>query len=99
MGGKRLKGVGAARQRVFEVLRTGDADHLTHADLKPMMRVILDTHPGLEFLKEVRSSVTRRLPMSASPTPLRLRAFLRHNRRPSSKSGTQRRWCTASFTP
>lgn len=38
--------------RVFEVLRTGQANHLTHADLKPMMRVILDTHPGLEFLKE-----------------------------------------------
>jgi len=38
--------------RAFEVLRNGQANHLTHADLKPMMRVILDTHPGLEFLKE-----------------------------------------------
>uniref|UniRef100_A0A7S0NLH7 Uncharacterized protein n=1 Tax=Micromonas pusilla TaxID=38833 RepID=A0A7S0NLH7_MICPS len=49
--------------RVFEVLRgdknNGDANgsglnipHLTHQDFRSVLRCVLDTHPGLEFLKD-----------------------------------------------
>ena len=43
--------------RVFEVLRGSKPDqgprhYLEHADFRPILRCILDTHPGLEFLKD-----------------------------------------------
>jgi len=39
-------------QRAFEVLRQPGVDYLVHEDFQPIMHVILETHPGLEFLKE-----------------------------------------------
>ncbi|KAK3269386.1 hypothetical protein CYMTET_22170 [Cymbomonas tetramitiformis] len=38
--------------RAYEVLRQPGRDYLVHEDFRPIMRLILDTHPGLEFLKE-----------------------------------------------
>ena len=50
--------------RVFEVLRVGQEEsgdasnsglnipHLTHQDFRSVLRCVLDTHPGLEFLKD-----------------------------------------------
>jgi len=39
-------------QRAFEVLRQPGVDYLVHDDFRPIMNVVLETHPGLEFLKE-----------------------------------------------
>ena len=36
--------------RVFGFLRNGK-DHLVKADFKDVIRELIDTHPGLEFLK------------------------------------------------
>lgn len=38
--------------RVFHVLKQPDKPHLTQDDWKPMMRELLATHPGLEFLHD-----------------------------------------------
>eukprot|EP00239_Pterosperma_sp_CCMP1384_P003288 CAMPEP_0197843816 /NCGR_PEP_ID=MMETSP1438-20131217/757_1 /TAXON_ID=1461541 /ORGANISM="Pterosperma sp., Strain CCMP1384" /LENGTH=523 /DNA_ID=CAMNT_0043454213 /DNA_START=464 /DNA_END=2035 /DNA_ORIENTATION=+ len=38
--------------RVFEILKQAGTEALTHDDFRPLMRIILNTHPGLDFLKE-----------------------------------------------
>ena len=38
--------------RAFEVLRRPGVGHITHVDVKPLMRDLLATHPGLDFLRE-----------------------------------------------
>lgn len=44
--------MGMAREtRLFHALRKGDKG-ITKADLEPMVRAVINTHPGLEFLKE-----------------------------------------------
>lgn len=36
-------------KRIFLVL-SANSHYITNEDFKPMMRILLDTHPGLEFL-------------------------------------------------
>lgn len=38
-------------KRMFKVLAKPDSEHLGSDDFKPIMRELLDTHPGLEFLQ------------------------------------------------
>ena len=48
---ERLAGADSAG-RAFEVLRRPGVGHITHADVKPLMRDLLAQHPGLDFLRE-----------------------------------------------
>lgn len=61
----------------FEILRQpqNPKQHLVQADFRPILRCILDTHPGLEFLKDspefqdrYLETVTYRIFYSANPT-------------------------------
>jgi serine/threonine-protein phosphatase 2A regulatory subunit B'' len=38
-------------QRFFTVLKKPDKNYIERDDLKPIMKIIMETHPGLEFLK------------------------------------------------
>jgi len=38
-------------KRLFNVIKNTSDDYLLTEDFKPIMRVLLDTHPGLEFLQ------------------------------------------------
>lgn len=38
-------------RRIFKILAKGGADHIVVEDFKPMMKMLLETHPGLEFLQ------------------------------------------------
>ena len=44
--------------RLFHVLRDGNNQFVTRADWKKRLAVLLDTHPGLEFLKVLATYVS-----------------------------------------
>lgn len=46
-------------RKMFEVLRSGEKQHLTHEDFKPLLTAVLNYHPGLEFLQETPEFQTR----------------------------------------
>lgn len=37
-------------RRIFKILAKPDAEALVPEDFKPLMKILLETHPGLEFL-------------------------------------------------
>jgi serine/threonine-protein phosphatase 2A regulatory subunit B'' len=37
-------------RRIFKILAKPDADSMVPEDFKPLMKILLETHPGLEFL-------------------------------------------------
>ncbi len=37
-------------KRIFKIIAKADSDFIVPEDLKPMMKQLLDSHPGLEFL-------------------------------------------------
>lgn len=38
-------------KRMFKIIAKPDSEYIISEDFKPMMRELLDTHPGLEFLQ------------------------------------------------
>lgn len=38
-------------KRMFNILKKSDNEHLVRDDFRPMLKELLETHPGLEFLK------------------------------------------------